>query len=99
MKNPPEVLAQHYFISNPVTGSGLSPKWDFTSSGKFDGKESAFVVAKGQGSLPAPTDPTKDVTWLEVANVQGSAADIVFRTDTRGGQPPSSVCPPVTTWS
>lgn len=93
MKHLPEVLAQHYFIPNPVTGSGLSPKWDFTSSGKFEGQEDAFVVARGQGSLPAPTDPTKDIAWLEVVNIQGDAANIVFRTDTRGGQPPTSVRP------
>lgn len=89
--NPPEILAQHYFVSNPTTGQGLSPKWDFTSSGKFSGNKDAFFVGRGQGSLPAPTDPKKDINWLEVANVQGSIANTVFRTDTRGGQPPSSV--------
>ncbi|CAL1699294.1 unnamed protein product [Somion occarium] len=88
--NPPEILAQHYFVSNPTTGQGLSPKWDFTSSGKFSGNKDAFFVGRGQGSLPAPTDPKKDINWLEVANVQGSIANTVFRTDTRGGQPPSS---------
>ncbi|KAI0631046.1 hypothetical protein C8Q77DRAFT_179360 [Trametes polyzona] len=88
--NPPEVLAQHYFITNPVTGQGLSPKWDFTSSGAFQGVPDAFVVAKGKGSIPAPTDPARDVAWLDVTAVQGDIASEVFRFDTVGGQPPSS---------
>ena len=87
----PDILAQHYFITNPQTGQGLSPKWDFTSSGKFEGNQDAFVVVKAKGSLPAPTDPKTDVNWLDVVNIEGKIADEVFRTDTRGGQPPSSV--------
>lgn len=91
------MLAQHFFVP---FGSGISPKWDFTSSGKFEGQEDAFVLAKVQGSVPAPTDPSKDVAWVELVNVQGAAADFVFRTDTRGGQPPSSVSPhPILRWS
>lgn len=89
--NPPEILAQHYFITNPTTGQGVSPKWDFTSSGKFQGNKDAFIVAKGKASLPAPTDPTKDVAWLDVVNVEGKIADEVFRFDTVGGQPPATV--------
>ncbi|OCH85781.1 hypothetical protein OBBRIDRAFT_285503 [Obba rivulosa] len=88
--DPPEVLAQHYFVSNPLTGMGVSPKWDFTSSGEFEGNPDAFIVAKGKGSLPAPTNATIDVNWLDVANVEGSIASEVFRIDTRGGQPPAS---------
>ncbi|KAI0739099.1 hypothetical protein C8Q80DRAFT_230337 [Daedaleopsis nitida] len=87
--NPPEILSQHYFVPNPVTGQGLSPKWDFTSSGLLKGKNEAFVVAKGKGTIPAPTDPTKDVTWLDVVNVEGKVASEVFRFDTVGGQPPA----------
>ncbi|KAI0792339.1 hypothetical protein C8Q75DRAFT_752412 [Abortiporus biennis] len=89
--NPPEVLAQHYFIPNPA--GGLSPKWDFTSSGKFQGKSNAFIVVKGKGSLPSPNDPSKDINWLDVVRIDGDAADEVLRTDTRGGQPPSSCTP------
>lgn len=88
--NPPEVLAQHYFVTNPTTGQGVSPKWDFTSSGKFDGNSDAFIVAKGKATLPAPTNATTDVAWLDVVNVEGKIADEVFRTDTRGGQPPAT---------
>ncbi|KAI0716434.1 hypothetical protein C8Q76DRAFT_617669 [Earliella scabrosa] len=88
--NPPYVLNQHYFVPNPVTGEGLSPKWDFTSSGAFQGVKDAFIIAKGKASIPAPTDPKKDVAWLDVVNVDGKIADEVFRFDTVGGQPPSS---------
>ena len=89
--NPPYVLNQHYFVPNPVTGEGLSPKWDFTSSGAFQGVKDAFIIAKGKASIPAPTDLKKDVAWLDVVNVDGKIADEVFRFDTVGGQPPSSV--------
>jgi len=88
--NNTDILAQHYFITNPQTGQGVSPKWDFTSSGKFAGNQDAFIVAKGKGTLPAPTNSTRDVNWLDVVNIEGKIADEVFRTDTRGGQPPSS---------
>ena len=89
--NPPASLAQHYFVPNPTTGQGLSPKWDFTSSGRFAGNADAYVVGKGVGTLSSPDDPSKDVAWLQVQNVQGKIADTVFRYDTVGGQPPSSV--------
>ncbi|EMD35436.1 hypothetical protein CERSUDRAFT_75034 [Gelatoporia subvermispora B] len=88
--DPPEVLAQHYFVTNPTTGMGVSPKWDFTSSGSFQSNPDAFIIAKGKGSLPAPTNATTDVNWLDVVNVEGSIASEVFRVDTRGGQPPAS---------
>ena len=87
IRNPPEILAQHYFITNPITGQGLSPKWDFTSSGKFNGNQDAFFVGRGVGSLPAPTDPKKDINWLQVGNLQGKFADVVFRTEMIDGTP------------
>lgn len=89
--DPPQNLAQHYFVENPITDSGVSPKWDFTSSGKFKGNADAFVIAKGNGTLSSPNDPKDDVTWLEVLQVKGDVADEVFRFDTVGGQPPVNV--------
>lgn len=88
--NPPEILAQHYFVPNPTTGQGLSPKWDFSSSGKFHDNSDAYMIGKGKGSLAAPTDSATDINWLDVLKVDGSIADEVFRTDTKGGQPPST---------
>ncbi|KAJ3522978.1 hypothetical protein NM688_g8796 [Phlebia brevispora] len=93
--NPPEVLAQHYFVTNPVTGQGVSPKWDFTSSGnpKFFGNSNAFIIGKTKATVPAP-NAAVNVNWLDVVNVGGDVggeiADEVFRVDTVGGQPPSS---------
>ncbi|EJF59675.1 hypothetical protein DICSQDRAFT_64658 [Dichomitus squalens LYAD-421 SS1] len=88
--NPPTILAQHFFQTNPVTGQGVSPVWDFRSNPRFKGNNDVFVLAKGKGSIPAPTDPKKDVAWLDVVNVQGKIADEVFRFDTVGGQPPAT---------
>ena len=89
--NPPRNLGQHYFVPNPVTGSGLSPKWDFTASGENKGNPDAYVVGKSVGTLASPDDPTTDVTWLELDGVEGELADTIFRYDTVNGQPPSSV--------
>jgi hypothetical protein len=85
----PSILGQHYFITNPISGTGLSPKWDFTSN-VLAGNSSAFVVGAKTGDLPAPTGPS-DVDWLMLKNVQGELASQIYRTDTRGGQPPASV--------
>ena len=86
----PGVLGQHYFITNPVTGSGLSAKWDFTSASEA-GRAGAFVVGAKSGDVPAPADPGTDVDWLSLAAAQGALAQQVFRVETRGGQPPASV--------
>lgn len=93
--NTPDILAQHYFVTNPTTGTGVSPKWDFTSSGnpKFVGNTSAFIVARGKDSIPAPNSKA-DINWLQVLNIGGDAggeiADVVIRSSTVGGQPPAS---------
>lgn len=84
------VLGQHYFITNPITGSGLSPKWDFTSA-REAGHPDAFVVGAKTGDIPAPTDPSTNIDWLSLKNAQGDLADQIFRVQTRGGQPPASV--------
>ncbi|GJE92685.1 hypothetical protein PsYK624_088400 [Phanerochaete sordida] len=94
-KGSPRVLGQHYFIVNPVTGSGLSAKWDFTSA-SLSGHPDAFVVGARTGDVPAPTDPTVNIDWLSlsaVPNLGGDLADDVYRVQTRGGQPPVSCTP------
>ncbi|CAL1699293.1 unnamed protein product [Somion occarium] len=88
----PIVLGQHYFITNPITGTGLSPKWDFTSA-SLAGHPDAFVVGARTGDLPSPTDPTENIDWLSLDGVQGNLADQIFRIETRKGQPPSSCTP------
>ncbi|KAI0739096.1 hypothetical protein C8Q80DRAFT_1124486 [Daedaleopsis nitida] len=83
------LLGEHYFVTNPVTGTGISPKWDFTSA-RFKGNKDAYMIGAVKGNIPAPTNPSQNVPWLDVAHVQGALADEVFRYDTVGGQPPSS---------
>jgi hypothetical protein len=89
----PEVIqADHYFIPNP-TGTGLSPVWDFRTNKKFLGQENAVFVGKGAGSVVPPVDPSNNINWLRVGKVSGDIADEVYRIDTIGGQPPTSVRP------
>lgn len=83
------LFGSHFFVTSP-SGTGLSPVWDArAASGK--GKADAFVLAAKIANLPAPTGKG-DVDWLQLKNVQGDLATQVYRTDTRGGQPPTSVC-------
>jgi len=92
--SPPTVLGQHYFITNPVTGTGLSPKWDFTSASEA-GHSDAFVVGAKTGDIPDPTTPSTNVDWLSLKNVagEGDLATQIYRVQTHGGQPPSSCTP------
>ncbi|KAK0238005.1 hypothetical protein ARMGADRAFT_1021237 [Armillaria gallica] len=83
------LLGEHFFITNPITGTGISPKWDFTAT---TGNPEAFVVANGTARSPAPTG-SQDVDWLSLKQVLGKLADEVYRTDTRAGQPPASCTP------
>ncbi|KAK7047324.1 hypothetical protein VNI00_006555 [Paramarasmius palmivorus] len=81
------ILGEHYFVASP-SGTGISPKWDFTSRA-FKGNADAFILAAKQGGVPAPTG-SADVDWLYLTNVQGSLADEVYRTHTKSGPPPAS---------
>lgn len=83
------VLGQHFFIKNPVTGTGISPVFDFRT-GRSQGDSQGFFLGAGQGSLPAPTGK-QDVNWLQLSHVQGDLGDIVYRVDTTEGQPPATV--------
>jgi hypothetical protein len=86
------ILGQHYFVPTPTTHIGISPNWDFTSSGPTAGNLNAFVIAAKVASIPAPTG-SNDVDWVSLTSVQGELATQVFRTDTKGGQPPALVSP------
>lgn len=94
MKKVPEASAgQHYFIKNEA-GEGLSPVWDARISGvKTKGKSEAIIVAKLDTRAPAPTG-SQDVDWLALDGVKGHLATRIFRTDTRGGQPPATCSHP-----
>ena len=88
--SPDVIQADHYFISNPA-GAGLSPVWDFRATQRFQGKQDAIFVGKGVGSVVPPVDPPHNINWLRVGMVVGDIADEVYRIDTIGGQPPTSV--------
>ncbi|KAJ7445173.1 hypothetical protein B0H11DRAFT_14615 [Mycena galericulata] len=84
----PNLLGYHYFVIG-ATGA-LSPKWDFTSTGKNAGNSSAFVIGAKVGDIAAPTNTATNVDWLALNNASGSLASKIFRIDTVGGQPPTS---------
>ncbi|KAH8101195.1 hypothetical protein BXZ70DRAFT_115636 [Cristinia sonorae] len=86
------ILGQHVFVTNPITGVGINPKWDFTSA-SLKGHADAFVVGARTGGIPAPSNPAVNIDWLMVNNIQGDLADQIFRIETRGGQPPSTCTP------
>lgn len=81
----PAVLGQHYYVPNPV-GPGLSPKWDFTSSGVTAGNPNAYVIGAKIGDLPSSN--SNNIDELMVKAVEGELASLVFRVETNGGQPP-----------
>ena len=83
-----EVLGQHYYVPNP-SGSGLSPKWDFTSSGANKGDANAYMIGAKIGDLPS-LNPQTNIDSLMVKNIQGDLADLVFRVNNNGGQPSAS---------
>ena len=88
------IIGQHYFVHNTTGAAGLSPKWDFTSSAFTKNNRNAFVVAAKVNGSAAPTGP-QDIDWVSLINVPGKAggelAKVVYRTDTRLGQPPANV--------
>ncbi|KAG6908054.1 hypothetical protein DXG01_006360 [Tephrocybe rancida] len=85
----PAVLGQHYYVTNPITGTGVNPKWDFTSQGATKGNSKAYVVAAKVVGMAAPTG-SQDIDWVQLKSLTGSLATDVYRTDTRAGQPPAS---------
>ncbi|KAK7027529.1 hypothetical protein VNI00_015162 [Paramarasmius palmivorus] len=88
---PEYIVGRHYFITNPITGSGLSPKWDLISAFQND---DAYVVGAKKENVPAVSPrPDVDVDWLYLNNVEGDLANEIFRTNTSGGQPPASCTP------
>jgi len=83
-------MGNHYFITSP-SGKGLSPVWDYRA-GVAKGNPEAFVLAAKVADVPAPTSH-QDVDWLQLKFVSGALATQIYRTDTRGGSPPTSCTP------
>ncbi|KAJ7249770.1 hypothetical protein B0H12DRAFT_1324409 [Mycena haematopus] len=82
----PGLLGFHYFVTSP-SGTGISPKWDFTST---TGNPNSYVIGAKVGDIAAPADPATNVDWLALNNAQGTLASKIFRIDTVNGQPPTS---------
>jgi hypothetical protein len=88
--SPDIILADHYFIPNPA-GTGLSPVWDFRATKRYYGNKNAYILGASVGSVVSPDDPSDDINWVRLRKVSGEIADEVYRIDTIGGQPPTSV--------
>jgi hypothetical protein len=82
----PLVLSQHVYVPSP-TGSGLSPKWDFTSSGGAAGSPDAYVIGAKVGDLPS-SNPTMKIDNLMIKVIKGDLASQIFRVQNYRGQPP-----------
>lgn len=92
MGDKPQVLGQHFYVPNPrptAGGPATSPKWDFTSDSER-GKSDAFVIAASVGTLLAPNSKD-DINWVQLKKIEGQLAGNLYRVDTKGGQPPTSV--------
>jgi len=66
----------------------LDPKFDFT---QCTNNPNNFVIATKTGDIAAPTNPSSNVDWLHLTNVDGDLASDVYRVVTVGGKPPSEV--------
>lgn len=79
----PLLLGYHYFITNPVTGTGIAPKFAQAANGG-----ASFTVLTKKGGVKA-ADPA-NVDILQLSSIVGDWASTVFRVDTKAGQPPAS---------
>ena len=64
----------------------LSPEFDFTQT---TGDPNNFVIAAKSVDIPPPQ--SGNVDWLELTNVDGGLANLIFRVETVAGVPPSTV--------
>jgi len=90
LNHTPLNMGPHTFVTNPTTGTGIVPRFDFTQSQR---NSNDFVDCTKTGSIAAPTDPTCNVNWLALQSFQGGLAKTVFRVYTNHGQPPASCTP------
>lgn len=81
------LTGQHFFQN--VNGAA-APVWDLRSVGPFTGNGGAFIVTRKVKSVASPDSPT-DIAWLELDGFEGELGTKVYRTNTAGGQPASTV--------
>jgi hypothetical protein len=86
--SPLPLLGHHYFIAGPTSGT-IIPVWDFTSSGVTKGNANAFVNAAKDLSV-ASTRPAIDVPSLQLHNISGNLATMIYRLEDVSGQPLST---------
>jgi hypothetical protein len=84
MDKTPLHISDHYFISNPITNTGISPKFAQTVNGG-----AIFTVLGKKGSIKSPSG-AQNVDWLQLTSIQGDWASTVFRVDTVQGQSPAT---------
>jgi hypothetical protein len=80
----PLLVGDHYFVTNPVTGTGIAPKFAQKANGG-----AVFTVLTKVNGTAAPTGPP-DVDFLQLKTIAGDWATTVFRVDTENGAPPAS---------
>ena len=83
----PVKLGEHFFFKQEA--GGIAPIWDFRGDAAPN-QPDAFVVGSKVAGIKAPTG-SQDVDWLQLKGVSGGLATSLYRTHTKGGQPPASV--------
>jgi hypothetical protein len=81
----PTLLGTHDFVVNPINGVGFNTRFDFS---EYTGQKNDYFIGQGLG-VYKDGNPS-DVPWFHVASIAGTLAKTVYRTDTKGGNPPAS---------
>jgi hypothetical protein len=79
----PLLLAYHYFITNPLTGTGINPKFAQAANGGAN-----FTTLAKKGDVKSAD--LANVDLLQLSSIAGGWASTVFRVDTKDGQPPAN---------
>ncbi|EGG11783.1 uncharacterized protein MELLADRAFT_124322 [Melampsora larici-populina 98AG31] len=85
---PYKPIAMHYFVPHEPLAA---PGFFFEPSKKpcSDVTKEEFVIVSKIGAMSSPNHPERNVPWLALKQIEGDAAQIVFRTDTHLGVAPS----------
>ncbi|MBW0503765.1 hypothetical protein O181_043480 [Austropuccinia psidii MF-1] len=76
-------IGSHYF-QNSAGSAMAAPVFDLGSNG--------VLFTKKVTVSPSPLKSSRNVPWLMLEVTQGTFAKTIFRTYTRGGQPPEEKC-------
>ena len=82
-----DALGDYYFVNQ---NNGLTPVFDFRSTGQTTGNPNAIFFGAKNEDAPSP-DGSANIDWLELEHVSGELANAVYRVFTVLGQPPSRV--------